>query len=67
MSVPDEEVDLVLRAVHIHPLAVAFAVAAGTTRYGLVGALVAVPLVAFLNSFVRGLREEPLDRVTEKA
>jgi predicted PurR-regulated permease PerM len=55
------------RAVHIHPLAVALAVAAGTTLYGLVGALVAVPLAAFLNSFVRGLREESLDPVTEEA
>jgi predicted PurR-regulated permease PerM len=45
------------RAVHIHPLAVVLAVAAGTVIYGIVGALIAVPLVAFLNAFVRGLRE----------
>lgn len=53
------------RAVHIHPLAVAFAVAAGTTLYGITGALVAVPLVAFTNSFIRALRQEPVDPVTE--
>ena len=44
------------RAVHIHPLAVALAVAAGTTLDGVVGALIAVPLAAFTNSFVRALR-----------
>jgi predicted PurR-regulated permease PerM len=53
------------RAVHIHPLAVAIAVAAGTTLYGIVGALVAVPLVAFLNSFIRGLRNEVPDPESE--
>ena len=53
------------RAVHIHPMAVALAVAAGTTVYGIVGALIAVPLVAFTNSFVRGLRAEAVDPVAE--
>ena len=53
------------RAVHIHPMAVALAVAAGTTVYGIVGALIAVPLVAFLNSFIRGLRDDTPDPVTE--
>jgi putative heme transporter len=53
------------RAVHIHPLAVVLAVAAGTTLYGIVGALIAVPLVAFLNSFIRGLRGAPADATTE--
>lgn len=53
------------RAVHIHPLAVAVSVAAGTTLYGIVGALVSVPLVAFLNSFIRGLRNEAADPETE--
>jgi putative heme transporter len=53
------------RAVHIHPLAVALAVTAGTTLYGIIGALLAVPLVAFLNSFVRGLHERPPDPVAE--
>ena len=55
------------RAVHIHPLAVALAVASGTTLDGIVGALIAVPLVAFSNSFIRALRSEPLDPVTEEA
>jgi putative heme transporter len=53
------------RAVHIHPLAVALAVASGTTLYGIIGALLAVPLTAFLNSFIHGLKEEPPDPVTE--
>lgn len=53
------------RAVHIHPLAVVLAVAAGTTLYGIVGALIAVPLVAFSNSFVRALRGTQPDPVTE--
>lgn len=53
------------RAVHIHPLAVAFAVTAGTALYGITGALVAVPLVAFTNSFVRALRQEAPDPVAE--
>jgi predicted PurR-regulated permease PerM len=55
------------RAVHIHPLAVALAVAAGTTLDGVVGALIAVPLAAFTNSFIRALRAEPVDPVTEDA
>ena len=55
------------RAVHIHPLAVALAVAAGTTLDGVVGALIAVPLAAFTNSFVRALRAAPVDPVTEDA
>ncbi|MEP6851649.1 MAG: AI-2E family transporter [bacterium] len=53
------------RAVHIHPLAVALSVTAGTIIYGIIGALIAVPLVAFTNSFVRGLRNERDDPVTE--
>ena len=47
------------RAVHIHPLAVVLAVATGTLLYGIVGALIAVPLAAFGNSFIRGLWGEP--------
>ncbi|MDQ6937128.1 MAG: AI-2E family transporter [Actinomycetota bacterium] len=53
------------RAVHIHPLAVAVSVTAGTIIYGIIGALIAVPLVAFTNSFIRGLRNELDDPVTE--
>jgi predicted PurR-regulated permease PerM len=44
------------RTVKLHPLAVALAVFAGTGIAGIPGALIAVPLVAFVNTFVRGLR-----------
>jgi predicted PurR-regulated permease PerM len=54
------------RAVHIHPLAVVLAVAAGTTLYGIVGALIAVPLVAFLNAFVHALRDSRPDAVADR-
>lgn len=43
------------RAVSIHPLAVVLAIAAGAVTAGIVGALLAVPAVAFLNSAVRVL------------
>ena len=43
------------RAVSIHPLAVVLAIAAGGVTAGIVGALLAVPTVAFLNSAVRVL------------
>ncbi|GFG53177.1 AI-2E family transporter [Mycolicibacterium agri] len=43
------------RAVSIHPLAVVLAIAAGSVLAGIVGALLAVPTVAFLNSAVRVL------------
>jgi predicted PurR-regulated permease PerM len=43
------------RAVSIHPLAVVLAIAAGGVLAGIVGALLAVPTVAFLNSAVRVL------------
>jgi predicted PurR-regulated permease PerM len=41
------------RAVSIHPLAVIVAIAAGAVLAGIVGALVAVPVVAVLNTAVR--------------
>jgi predicted PurR-regulated permease PerM len=44
------------RAVAIHPLAVIFAIATGVVVGGIFGALVAVPLVAVLNTGVRHLR-----------
>ncbi|WP_375487057.1 AI-2E family transporter [uncultured Jatrophihabitans sp.] len=47
------------RSVEVHPLAIALAVLTGTTLYGIVGALLAVPFVAFLNSTVHALRETP--------
>ena len=43
------------RAVSIHPLAVVLGIAAGGVLAGIVGALLAVPLIAFLNSAVRVL------------
>lgn len=43
------------RAVKIHPLAVIIAVAAGILLAGIIGALVAVPVVAVLNTVVRRL------------
>jgi putative heme transporter len=43
------------RAVSIHPLAIVLAIAAGGVLAGIVGALLAVPTVAFLNNAVRVL------------
>ncbi|MDY6999529.1 MAG: AI-2E family transporter [Actinomycetota bacterium] len=43
------------RAVSIHPLAIVLAIAGGAVIAGIVGALLAVPLLAFLNSAVRVL------------
>jgi putative heme transporter len=50
------------RAVAIHPLAVIVAIATGAVLAGIIGALVAVPLVAVLNTGIRRLvehRREP--------
>lgn len=43
------------RAVSIHPLAVILAIAAGLVVSGIIGALVAVPIVAVLNTGIRHL------------
>lgn len=43
------------RAVSIHPLAIVLAIATGAVLAGIVGALLSVPLVAFLNSAIRVL------------
>ncbi len=43
------------RAVQLHPLAVALAVAAGVVVAGIIGALLAVPLLAVANSVMRSL------------
>jgi predicted PurR-regulated permease PerM len=51
------------RAVAIHPLAVVVAIATGLILAGIMGALIAVPLVAVLNTGIRRLithRHEPL-------
>jgi predicted PurR-regulated permease PerM len=47
------------RSVEVHPLAIALAVLTGTILAGIVGALLAVPLVAFLNATVHALRADP--------
>lgn len=44
------------RAVKLHPLAVVLAIAAGLVVAGIAGALLAVPLLAVLNSGIRSLR-----------
>ncbi len=52
------------RAVKLHPLAVVLAIAAGLLTAGIAGALLAVPLLAVLNSGIRSLRsaaDEHLD------
>ncbi|GAA1665853.1 hypothetical protein GCM10010977_05470 [Citricoccus zhacaiensis] len=47
------------RAVSLHPLAVFLAVAGGTAVMGLVGAIFAVPLMAFLNATIKYLHAKP--------
>lgn len=48
------------RAVSLHPLAVVLGITTGYVLAGVIGALLAVPLIAFANSFVRVLSaEEP--------
>jgi len=46
------------RAVKLHPLAVVLAIATGLLVAGIAGALLAVPLLAVLNSGIRSLRSE---------
>ncbi|MFD7655908.1 AI-2E family transporter [Actinosynnema sp. NPDC059797] len=46
------------RAVKLHPLAVVLAIAAGLVVSGIAGALLAVPLLAVLNSGIRSLLSE---------
>jgi predicted PurR-regulated permease PerM len=46
------------RAVSIHPLAVVLGLTAGGVLAGIIGALLAVPAIAFFNSFVRVLTAE---------
>ena len=52
------------RAVKLHPLAVILAIATGLLVGGIAGALLAVPLLAVLNSGIRSLRSEA-DQHTE--
>jgi putative heme transporter len=53
------------RAVSVHPLAVVLAIAAGGVLAGIVGALLAVPTVAFLNSAIRVLTASEPDAEVE--
>jgi predicted PurR-regulated permease PerM len=55
------------RAVRVHPLAVILAVAAGVLVAGVVGALVAVPVVASLNAVVRHLTAPEVEATPEEA
>jgi predicted PurR-regulated permease PerM len=49
------------RSVKVHPLAIVLAVIGGTTLKGIPGALIAVPLVAFINTSVKALQHGPGD------
>jgi predicted PurR-regulated permease PerM len=49
------------RAVSIHPLAVVLGISTGGVLAGIIGALLAVPTIAFLNSAMRVLLERPGD------
>ena len=49
------------KAVSLHPLAVFLGVAAGSVAMGLVGAVFAVPLLAFINAFVQALQAKVPD------
>lgn len=54
------------RAVSIHPLAVVLGITTGGVLTGVLGALLAVPAIAFANSFVRVLiADEPAEKVEE--
>lgn len=47
------------KAVNLHPLAVFLAVSAGIATLGLVGAVFAVPVMAFINEFIKYLARKP--------
>ena len=50
------------RAVKLHPLAVLLSIAAGIVISGIIGALLAVPILAFTKSFVEYLRGHKIPR-----
>ena len=54
------------RAVSIHPLAVVLGLTAGGVLAGIIGALLAVPAIAFFNSFVRVLAADDPGARTEQ-
>lgn len=47
------------KAVNLHPLAVFLAVSAGIATLGLIGAVFAVPILAFINEFIKYLARKP--------
>lgn len=53
------------RAVAIHPLAVIVGIASGLILAGIVGALIAVPVIAMLNTGIRQLAARPRSEVEE--
>lgn len=55
------------RAVQLHPLAVVLAIAIGLVTAGIPGALLAVPLLAVLNSGIRSLRGEAKSSTMDRA
>jgi predicted PurR-regulated permease PerM len=55
------------RSVEVHPLAIALAVLTGTILSGIVGALLAVPFVAFLNTTISAMRAGPLPPAAAEA
>ncbi|MYW93011.1 AI-2E family transporter [Amycolatopsis rubida] len=55
------------RAIRLHPLAVVLALAAGLVTAGIVGALLAVPLLAVLSSGLRSLNAPPPHAGSEPA
>jgi len=55
------------RSVEVHPLAIALAVLTGTILAGIVGALLAVPFVAFLNTTISALRAAPVPPAAAEA
>ncbi|GAC67104.1 AI-2E family transporter [Gordonia soli] len=57
------------RSVRLHPVAVVLAIAAGIVSAGIIGGLLAVPLIAFGNTFVRhlsGARHRSHENSSEK-
>jgi putative heme transporter len=54
------------RAVSIHPLAVVLGITTGGVLTGVLGALLAVPAIAFANSFIRVLIADDPDQRAEK-
>ncbi len=55
------------RAVKLHPLAVILAIAIGVIMAGIVGALMAVPLLAYIKTFVQDLNESATTGLTPTA